>query len=654
MITAAQIVALVSAPGATQAAAQLLGVGSAANGAGASLKLLAVGAVAAAGIALVALGAASAKMAGDFEEDLKTLVTGAGEAESNLKMVHDGILKMAVDTGTSTKQLTDGLYMIESAGFHGAAGLKVLQDSAEGAKVGAADLGVVADGVTTIMKDFGTSSAVAVNTLIATVANGKTHMSDLANSLSTILPTASAVGVSLMDVSAAMATMTGEGVDAANASTYLRQLLIALVAPGDGAVATLNSIGLTAKQVSDMMKVSLPATLQLITDHLKKKFPEGSAEYVAALKEISGGSKQMQGILDLTGTHLQEFKNNVDNISGAVKKGGDKITGWNLVQENFNFKMAKAKEVLSEFMIHIGEKLLPVLGNMASFFTDTLVPRIQLFVAEFRQGTSWLSAAFETIRPALDQLGTAFGQLFTALKPFAPILGIIAGIFGVVFVAAIGLLVGVITGLANAFSGLIGIFSGVVQVLSGIIDIWVGIFTFNGDKIKRGWDELWHGLLAILYNIGKTIVEFIKGFASGILGYFHALPDQMFDIGKKILEKLGDGIKAAAGGFKDTVQNVVGGAFSGLGGAVHGATGWSFAEGTDSAPGGVSLVGERGPELVYLPRGAKVMPNSVLRQQSSQPVVIQPNDIYIDGQRITQALMPYIVNAIRLATGGKI
>jgi hypothetical protein len=38
-----------------------------------------------------------------------------------------------------------------------------------------------------------------------------------------------------------------------------------------------------------------------------------------------------------------------------------------------------------------------------------------------------------------------------------------------------------------------------------------------------------------------------------------------------------------------------------------------FASGTDFAPGGTAVVGENGPELVNLPRGSQVLPNSVLR-----------------------------------------
>ena len=44
---------------------------------------------------------------------------------------------------------------------------------------------------------------------------------------------------------------------------------------------------------------------------------------------------------------------------------------------------------------------------------------------------------------------------------------------------------------------------------------------------------------------------------------------------------------------------------------------FGFAEGTRSAPGGLALVGERGPELVNLPRGSQVIPNDVLKNSGS-------------------------------------
>ena len=138
----------------------------------------------------------------------------------------------------------------------------MLQVAAEGAEVGNADLGTVANAVTTVMKDYGISakySSDAMNFLTAIVQNGKTTMQDLASSMATVLPTASAMGVRLIDVGAAMATMTGEGAPAANAATYLRQMISSLAAPALAGAKSLKAIGLSAQQVSSSMKNDLPA-----------------------------------------------------------------------------------------------------------------------------------------------------------------------------------------------------------------------------------------------------------------------------------------------------------------------------------------------------------------------------------------------------------
>src|SRR5258708_382840 len=340
----------------------------------------------------IGAGVAVTNMAGSWESTTNTLVTGAGEQAKNLDLVRQGMLQLSDDTGTTAANLTSGMFMIESAGFHGAAGLDVLKAAAEGAKVGNADLGVISDSTTTIMTDFGLKSSqasIAVNDLVATVANGKTTMNALAGSLSQILPTASAAKIGLNDTMAAMATMTGEGVPAANAATYLRQTIMALVAPSKQTVTALKDVGLNSTDVANEMQKSLPGALAMITDAVGKKFPEGSAGYVEALKNISGGSKQMQGVLDLTGAHMATFQGNVKNISSAVQQGGNSITGWATVQGSFNQKMDQARAVVETLGIKLGTVLLPIVGQAVTAFTNLATgsgPVITFFQG---MGNSW-------------------------------------------------------------------------------------------------------------------------------------------------------------------------------------------------------------------------------------------------------------------------
>jgi hypothetical protein len=83
-----------------------------------------------------------------------------------------------------------------------------------------------------------------------------------------------------------------------------------------------------------------------------------------------------------------------------------------------------------------------------------------------------------------------------------------------------------------------------------------------------------------------------------------------------------------------------------------------FASGTPSAPGGLALVGERGPELVNLPKGAAVTPTfqtlNALSQMSAPRsggvTVIQPFHFHAEGAVLTEDILSQAnATAARLA-----
>jgi len=106
------------------------------------------------GVAALAAGGIAVKMAGDFQQATIQLVTGAGESRDNLGMVTSGILQMSSQVATSSQDLVRSMYVVESAGHHGADGLLVLRAAAEAAKAGNADLGTVTDALTSIMASY--------------------------------------------------------------------------------------------------------------------------------------------------------------------------------------------------------------------------------------------------------------------------------------------------------------------------------------------------------------------------------------------------------------------------------------------------------------------------------------------------------------------
>ena len=200
-------------------------------------------------LAAVAVGVESLRLATSFQTATTQLVTGAGESEDKIKMVSDGLLKMAPAVGLGPTALAKAMFLVESAGYHGAEGLKVMQAAAEGAKVGGADATTVANALTTVMKDYGPaagSAAKVTSMLVATVASGKTNMNDLAGAMSSIAPKASAAGVSLQEMLGAMGTMTGEGISAQNASNLLSSSIDSLTNPTSVQTKAMAQMGLSS------------------------------------------------------------------------------------------------------------------------------------------------------------------------------------------------------------------------------------------------------------------------------------------------------------------------------------------------------------------------------------------------------------------------
>lgn len=392
------------------------------------------GKIAAAGVAAVAVvGVASIKMAADFQSGMARLVTSAGEAQKNLGLVSAGVLKIAVSTGTSTEQLSTGLYTVESAGFHAAAGLTVLKAAAQGARAENASLATVTDAVTTVLVDYhlkATDATKVTSALVATVASGKTNMELLSGSLSRVLPTAAALHVAFPQIASDIAVLTAHGVSARLATTDLNSVLVSLSAPSDKAAKAMESVGLSSDKLSsDIGKKGLTATLaELSNAFLKAAGPDGQLllatlkglpsaaqgaanaflagtistkqlnkatadltplqqdqikqfvkvsssatglkeNYVAAMTAMLGGTRGLGVALQLTGANSVTAAKDAKTIGAAYQSGAKNVAGWQVVQATFNFRLSQFREEAETTAISLGTKLLPAATAAIGFFS---------------------------------------------------------------------------------------------------------------------------------------------------------------------------------------------------------------------------------------------------------------------------------------------
>jgi hypothetical protein len=263
------------------------------------------------GVAVVGLGVAaiSVKMAGDFQKETNVLVTAAGETEKGLKVVRAGIMNIATNTGTGMKDLTDGMYTVEKAGYRAKDGLMVLTAAAQGAREENANLAVVTNAMTSVMASYhlkATDSVRVMNALKTSAGEGKVTMEGFAGALSTVLPIASANKVSFEEVAGAIATLTQHGTSANEATQELASTIRQLAKPSDVARKEMARFGLSSQDVAlNLGKRGLTGTIDLLTTTVLSKMGPSGKILMSAFNNTKQAGQALQDMMSHMPASLQ-------------------------------------------------------------------------------------------------------------------------------------------------------------------------------------------------------------------------------------------------------------------------------------------------------------------------------------------------------------
>jgi len=169
------------------------------------------------------------------------------------------------------------------------------------------------------------------------------------------------------------------------------------------------------------------------------------------------------------------------------------------------------------------------------------------------------------------------------------------------------------------------------------------------DLEKKLTEILKQTLVNVGVTIGETLGNILTGaanFGDIFKGIFATLSEGVTAMGKQLIE-IGVLALAAKISLGQLFMNpgasiAVGIALVALGTALRNLTTSKFAVGTNYAPGGMALVGERGPELVNLPRGSQVVPaaqtSAMLGGRNQVEVfgVLRGQDIYFSNKKYSQ------------------
>jgi phage-related protein len=199
------------------------------------------------------------------------------------------------------------------------------------------------------------------------------------------------------------------------------------------------------------------------------------------------------------------------------------------------------------------------------------------------------------------------------------------------------------------------IFNIIKSVVIAALDIIKNIFKIFTGILKGDWGKVWNGILGILAAVGKLIVNLVVNIFNIIKHSIGTALKAAKNSVSSELNKIKSNFTIIFNGIKGIVKSVINWIAdkigwignkinglkekaSGIGKSVSDFGGWinpfdNFAEGTNSAPGGWSWVGEKGPELRYISKGTKIVPHTKSMSMAggvtlvvNNPNVFQTND----------------------------
>lgn len=404
---------------------------------------------------ILAAGAASAKMAMDFEDSMAKVSTIADATEVPMDEMQKAILDLSNQTEISSEEIAQNVYDSISAGQKTGDAVNFVSNSTKLAKAGFADAGAALDVLTTIMNAYGLKASEVTNVsdmLIQTQNLGKTTVADLASSMGKVIPTANAYGVSLDELCAGYAIMTANGVATAESTTYMNGMLNELGKSGTNVSETLKEkTGKTFKELMDS-GMSLSDVLKIISD--------AATENNKSFGDMWSSSEAGKAGMILLGDSAENFNGvleQMQNSAGATNTAFEKL-------DTNSTKIKKATNELKNDAIDLGTTLM-----------EELAPTIENIAEKISEFTEWFNGLSESEKQTIIQIGL----IVAAIGPLLIALGTV--------VSGGAKIIGGIPVIAKGLSGLFGIIAA-NPVLAIITAIAIAVFALwtNCDEFREG------------------------------------------------------------------------------------------------------------------------------------------------------------------------
>lgn len=246
-------------------------------------------------------------MAGKSGEDFAKLKGQVAELSKSIPVVRD--------------ELANGLYQVISNGVPEDNWIAFLQKSAKASVGGIADLGETVKVTSTIIKNYGLSwdkAGDVQDKIQLTAKNGVTSFEQLAQALPKVTSNAATLGVSIDELMATFATLTGVSGNTAEVSTQLAAIFTALVKPSSEASKMAQQMGIEFDAAAIKAAGGMRNFLTDLDKNVKAYASKSGMLEQEIYGKLFGSAESLRALGPLTGQLAAKFNENVEAMKGSA------------------------------------------------------------------------------------------------------------------------------------------------------------------------------------------------------------------------------------------------------------------------------------------------------------------------------------------------
>lgn len=283
--------------------------------------------------------------------------TMAGKSGKDFEQLKDKVADLAAELPIARDQLANGLYQVISNGVPEDNWIDYLKKSAKASVGGIADLGETVKVTSTVIKNYGldwTAANEIQDKIQLTAKNGVTSFEQLAQSLPMVTGNAATLGISINELMASFATLTGVSGNTAEVATQLSAVFTSLVKPSSEATKQAQEMGIQFDAAAIKAAGGMQNFLLDLDKNVKAYAARTGQLEQTIYSKLFGSARAMRALIPITGELSEKFGQNVEAMKNSAGTIDD---AFGIMAGTGSAKIQKLKNAIADMTDGITSKL---------------------------------------------------------------------------------------------------------------------------------------------------------------------------------------------------------------------------------------------------------------------------------------------------------